>query len=215
MSTATNTSRGRTVVLPHQRQRDARPGITQPPTKFAHLEGDELHEALTTDPEIWDAWRFAAEAGRTKRAVDKWVGNYNKYVAGTRPLDDYTITPPTYYGQTPTWVAGEARAWLMRTGKMRRDGVYIPNRPPGRTRGLTEDSPRRRRPTELDKVAPAALKEYRALVDTNGPHKLSAPDARLELAAKLGINERQVIRRLQRARDLENGRRRLLTQPEQ
>lgn len=209
MSTATNTSRGRTVALPHQRQRDARPGIIQPPTKYAHLEGDPLHDALIADPEIWDAWRLAAEAGRTKRAVDKWIGNYNKYADGTRKLDDNTIIAPTYFGQTPTWVAGEVRAWLMRTGKMRRDGVYLPNRPAGRTRGITEAAPRPRRATELDEVSPQTLREYRELIDPNGPHKLGAKDARLRLADRLGINERKVIRRLQRGRDLESGRRQL------
>lgn len=188
---------------PHQRQ--PLPPLVQPPAALAHLKGDALYRALISDDEIWDAWRVAMESGRKKAAVDKWLGFFHKWEAGERPHDDRTIIKPTYYGDTPTWKAGEIRAWLMRTGKMRRDGTYIPHKPAGRPRGARDIVPRPRRGSELDEVAPQILARYRELLKAAPApgQSLTPSQCRQKVAQEYELSEKQVIRRMQRGRDLE------------
>lgn len=193
---------------PHQRQ--AKVKVVQPPAKFAHLKGDALRDALVADQEIWTAERFAAEAGRAKRTIDTWLGNRTKYDAGERAMDDYTAPRPTYVSDVPIWKAGDCRAWMMRTGKMRRDGTFVPHKPAGRPRGVAEANPRPARGSEMDVIAPQVLAAYRELLagdPANGVEPMRPADARAALAERYKITGRKVIRRLQRGRDLEAGRR--------
>jgi hypothetical protein len=202
----TTTKPRQAKLKPHQRQ--PLPPLVQPPAHMAHLKGEALYRALTTDPEIWDTQRVALESGRQRAGVEKWIGFYHKWVAGERPHDDRTIIKPTYYGGTPTWKAGDIRAWLMRTGKMRRDGTFIPHKPTGRTPGARDIVPRPRRGSELDSVAPQVLALYRHLTEhgLNDDGPLTPVDARAHVASEFKLTERQVIRRMQRARELEAAR---------
>lgn len=186
---------------PHQWLGEPLPDRVQPPAKFAHLSGDALYQALINDGEIWTVARVALEAGRSKRTVDKWLGNYVKYAAGERRLDDNTIVKPTYQGTVALWRAGAVRAWLMRTRKMTRDGVFIPYKPAGRPKGRAERAQRPKRGSDMNAAAPGLLAEYNELVVT-----MTARQARHVLARKHGISDRQVIRWLQRGRDLAAGR---------
>jgi len=206
--TTTTTKPRKRAGKPHLRQ--PKPTVVQPPTKYAHLTGDALYRALIADTEIWTADRVAAESRRAPRTVDTWLGNRVKFDAGEREMDDYTIIAPTYFSDVPTWVAGEVRAWMMRTGKMRRDGVAIPHKPTGRPRGVTEAQPRPARGSEMDVIAPEVLAAYRALVagdQAAGVEPMAPKAARAALAERYAISERKVIRRLQRGRDLESARR--------
>lgn len=214
MSTTPTTTGAPSLPVPHQRKPDSRPAVVQPPQKFAHLKGEALYRALTTDPEIWDKARLTAESGRTVRAVAKWIGHYNRYAAGLQELNDNTIIAPTYYANSPTWTAGEARAWLMRTGRMDRTGKYIPHKPPGRTKGIVEAGPRARQPSELDRVSPPLLAEYRAMLAGNDDREapLKPAEIRRALAKKYNLKESAVIRRLQRARHIESGVRKVAVQ---
>lgn len=206
---------------PHKWLGEPLPPRVQPPAKFAHLSGDDLHDALIKDGEIWTVPRVALEAGRSKRTVDKWLGYYVKFAAGERPLDDNTIIRPTYVETVATWRAGDVREWMMRTRKMRRNGVFIPYKPAGRPKGRTERARRPKRGSDMNEAAPALLAEYNELVGDcpradhprgeqcpkprDGRH-VSAKAARAQLARKHQISDRQVIRWLQRGRDLAAGR---------
>jgi hypothetical protein len=201
------TARSRTRRPRHVQE--ARP-VIQPPEKFAHLQGEALFRALTTDTEEWDSERCAAESGRSRSRFSTLVSNYYAVADGRRPADDKTfIKPFAYRGASPVWRAGDARAWFMQHGMMRRDGVFRPFKPGGRARGAVDVVPRRRRPTEMQNHAPAVLGRYRELVTpgagaTSGA--MTPRDARTQLAREFAISERQVIRRLQAARDLEAAR---------
>lgn len=200
---------GRRRPLPHQWLGDPLPPLVQPPAKYAHLVGDPdaLHLALITDDEIWTVARIARETGRTKRAVGKWLARYVKYAAGERALDDNTIIKPSYAGTTAYWRSGDVREWLMRTRKMRRDGVFVPYKPAGRPKGRPERAARPKRGSDMNLAAPMLLVQYHRLIDGDTSNEpISAKAARAVLAEKHGLSNRQVIRWLQRGRDLAAGR---------
>jgi hypothetical protein len=164
---------------------------------------------LRTDDEWWSKARVAQEAGRSKATIGNWLDNYIKWAEGVRPQDDYTFVAPTYFGREPYWRAGEVRAWLMRTGKMTREGVFVPHKPSGRRRGVTEQRPRPELETsEMQREAPRFLAAYELMMAPieRGGEAMRSPDAIAALARQHGITERKVIRRLQRARDLRAGR---------
>lgn len=192
---------------PHQWLGEPLPPLVQPPAKFAHLSGDALRQALISDNEIWTVSRVALEAGRSTRTVDKWLGNYVKYAAGKRRLDRNTIIKPTYIGTVAAWRAGAVRAWLMRTGKMRQDGTFVPYKPAGRPKGRTERTQRPKRGSDMNLAAPMLLTQYHKLIDGDDQTEpISAKAARAVLAEKHELSDRQVIRWLQRGRDLAAGR---------
>lgn len=197
---------------PAPRPSDNDPPV-QPPAKFAHLKGDALYEALVTDDDLWDLLRIAQEAGRSKHAVDKWLGKLRAVERGQRRPDDYTLIEPVrYFGINPAWHAGQVRAWMMRTGKMERDGRFRRQRE-GRARGLVERAPRPKQRTWLDDKAPKVMAEYQQLLAGSDQREpLTEKAARLELARRHEITERAVIRWLQRARDLAAGIRELPTE---
>lgn len=195
-------------LKPHQRFGEALPPRVQPPAKFAHLTGDALKAALCADPERWTKARVALEAGRSVSTVGNWLDNYVKAVDGLHPWDDYTFIKPDYVGDVPTWAAGDVRAWLMRTKKMRRNGVFIPHKPKGRPRGVVERSRRPARGSDMDREAPQVLADYTLMTTPkeNDGQGLTPKAAREALAAKYGCSVRAVIRRCQRGRDLAAGR---------
>lgn len=193
---------------PHQVYATPLPPRVQPPAKYAHLKGDALYQALITDDETWTAERVALESGRAESTVSNWLDNFFKFDRGERPRDDYTFIRPVYVGTVPTWTAGDVRAWLIRTRKMRRDGTFIPHKPKGRPRGIQENAPRPARGSEMAQQAPGVLTTYEELVKPvdDGGKGMPAKAARAVLAERYGVSERAIIRRLQRARDLRAGR---------
>lgn len=202
---------------PRQRRQPAdRPiKVVQPPPQYAHLTGEDLEAALTSDAEVWDCARFAAEAGRSIGRIWVWTSARNKVDAYQRRLagdpeyadadeayeDDRTApTPDAYYGQAPVWRAGRLRRWMMQVGIMDRlTGKFIPHKPGGRQRGALDIDKRAQRPSVIRETAPAILTMYRQLRDAG----VRAPAARAAIADRFDLTGKQVMRRLEVGRKLE------------
>ncbi len=175
----------------------------QPPTKFAHLQGEALTEALLADTEEWDSARFALEAGRAIGRFRTWVSKRHAVDAGVLKTADHRTAPaPTgYYGQTPVWTAGVARAWMMDpdVNMMDERGVFIPSAVGGRMPGSKDIEPRKGPPARTREVGPAMLAEYLTL-RAGG---VSAPVAKQAMAERHGLTVRQVTRRLEVGRAMD------------
>lgn len=197
--------------------------VVQPPAQFAHLSGDALHKALTSDPEQWDRHRLAAESGRSIHPVMMWVRHrysvdaWAKKKAGDPGYqhdeivevleDDRTVpTPDGFHGNLPWWTAGHLRTWMMQVGLMRRDGTFIPHKPAGRRKGTADIGPRPKRPSLTRAQGPLVLAEYRQLRDPAGPHKMTQAQAWAQLAEQHHLSLTQVKKRIEVGRAIENGR---------
>lgn len=186
------------------RRRPAVP-VEQPPRTIlrggervdvSHLTGDEFFEAIKTDREQWDYDRLAAETGRSKVRLRKWVSNAYTSERTGRAEDDKTFTVPDgFTSRSPWWYAGNARAVLFQIGVMTREGVAIPYKPTGRPSGAKDLAPRRRTHAPMQDIAAGVYQEYVRLT-TRKRNPLSDREARAELAAKYDLNRSQVARRI-------------------
>ena len=181
--------------------------VVQPPTKFAHLDGEALYEALTTDDEQWDAARAIAESGRSEGRFRAWMNNFYTWkrdveaaiAAGETPPqpDDRTmIAPDGYTGRSPWWTAGRMREWFIKVGIMDRRGVARKHKPSGRRPGVSDSSPRKKRPAVMRSVAAQILARAEGLMAGGATLKAT----KTALAAELGVSERAVSRRLTEGR---------------
>lgn len=186
--------------VPHQRSRPpaGTPVIVQPPAKFAHLKGEELYQALISDPEEWDSARFAAEIGRSLGRFRVMVSNRYAVDEGRRKLDDRTPPRPKSGAYVnPKWDAGDARAWAMPNGLMHRNGVFKPHKPGGKGVGWRDVNPRKRRPAPVRSQSLQFLEEYRVLRSPADDRPgMSAVHAKEALAARHNLSVRQVVHRL-------------------
>jgi hypothetical protein len=176
--------------------------VVQPPAHLAHLTGAALYEALIADrTERWYSARFRAEVGRSEGRFKAWMVNHYKVKNGTNPatIDDRVMVEPDGYEvRSPWWYAGTARKWAIEEGLMRRDGVLEPYRPSGRPRGATDSTPRTRTAT-MRAGALVVLDECEKLT-AGGAMTLGA--ARAQLAARYGLTEKQIARRLTAGREM-------------
>jgi hypothetical protein len=189
------------------RQRRGRPEsepivVVQPPAKYAHLSGEDLFQALTTDKEEWDSARFAAEIGRSLGRFRVMVSHRYAVDEGRRKLDDRT--PPTPWSGAyvnPRWRAGDARQWAMGVRLMTRRGVFKPHKPGGKGVGCKDVNPRKLRPAPVRTDSVRFLEEYRVLREGGaGTPGVSAAHAKETLAVKHGLSVRQIVHRLHLAR---------------
>ncbi|WP_431935774.1 hypothetical protein [Micromonospora sp. RP3T] len=166
------------------------------------LKGDALYEAIITDEEHWDYPRLHAETGRSVVRLRVWVTNArNARRSGKAPTDTAFIEPKGdnggVTGGSPFWYAGKAREALIAMGGiMRRDGVAIPPKPVGRTKGAKDKAPRQ--PWKNAPARDAAAGIYREYVQltTRKRGTLTDREARAELCRKYGLSRPQLARRI-------------------
>lgn len=200
--TRKRTRRPRKMFMPYD---PAAVAIVQPPAELAHLEGDELFEALTNadkyrevtgrDPEKWYTARFVAEIGRSTGRFKAWMSNFyavSEHGADPATIDDrIMVKPDDYDKRSPWWYSTTANAWAIAEGLKTRAGVAVPYKPTGRPRGRTDSVPRQRTAT-MKASALAVLAEAEALTAGGA----TAAEAKKTLAGRHSLSERAVARRL-------------------
>lgn len=186
--------------------------VVQPPAELAHLEGDDLYEALT-DPERleevtgrppakWDSARFVAELGRSPGRFKAWMSHYYTTLKpGYKPgtiNDRIMVAPDGYDRRSPYWLETTARWWAIEEGIMTRGGVLVPYKPTGRPKGKTDTVPRQRRRPITRGVPLEILAACEEL--TAGGATLA--EARVALAERYGLTVRVIARRLTAGRKM-------------
>jgi hypothetical protein len=185
--------------------------VVQPPAELAHLDGDELFEALTDAeaferatghaPAKWYQPRFFAEIGRSEGRFKAWMSNY--YAVTDRNVDPATIddrimeAPDGYDMRSPWWWETTARAWAIQEKLMTRGGVMVPHKPSGRPPGTPDSRPRTRTAT-MKAGALDVLRSYEELIAGGA----SIAQAKAKLAETQKLSEKQVARRLTAGREM-------------
>jgi hypothetical protein len=206
---ATAPTENRRVTVPRQVSPMSMPydpaapiAVVQPPAHLAHLDGDDLYEALIADrTERWYSARFRAEVGRSEGRFKAWMVNHYKVKKGADAagIDDrIMVEPDGYEVRSPWWYAGTARKWAIEEGLMNRDGRLVPYRPSGRPRGAT-DSVQRTRTATMRAGALEVLAQAEELTAAEG---LSAGEVKARLAERHGLTPKQIARRLETGRSM-------------